>query len=444
MSRRFAGTLGAAVLLALAWLGVQWAETRWGEAPQPEGPPAVFRFDKASVVGFRVRRDDLDVQVRRHHDQWVVEGHDWRPNQTMIRRVAHQLHELDARTAPLSVGEEGVDYGLGAARVDVQLRDGREVAFEVGDANPSGVSYYLRPIPGDQVMVVQRAAVGFAFEPLEAYREDRLVQFEVDEVERLTATVDGRSLAIERTGERTWRMTEPVAQPASREQVRRMLGRLVALRASRFVADHPDDLAQWGLAPPRHRAEVHLSDGRVVDLRSGAQVTGTDRPSHYLYLAGDDAVYVTRLGWLDDFRLDLESYRDRVLVPFQAAEVQSFTVRRDGVEVTLHRVSEGWVDELGPFPGATPRRVVTSATRARATTFQPEAGLTGVITEVVLEVPQGRTRLQVACDGAGDGCVARADEGPLVGVSDELWEVVDDLFRERRRRLRDGDAPVTP
>ena len=100
MTRRFTGTLVAALLLAAVVLGVRWWEVGQGTATNPSQPPAVFRFDKGEVVGFRVVRDDLDLTVRREHGVWRALGRSWVPSAAVIRRVAHQLHELDARTAP--------------------------------------------------------------------------------------------------------------------------------------------------------------------------------------------------------------------------------------------------------------------------------------------------------------------------------------------------------
>ena len=439
MTRRFTGTLVAALLLAAVVLGVRWWEAGQGRATSPSQPPAVFRFDKGEVVGFRVMRDDLDLTVRREHGVWRALGRPWAPSAAVIRRVAHQLHELDARTAPLTTLDDPNRFGLGRATVHVYLRDGREVTFEVGDPTPRGVTYYLRPVPGDEVMVVQRAAVAFAFEPLSAFREDHLAMMDPAEVERVEAQVDGRHLAFDRASGTQWVMTAPVEQPASREQVRRILGRVAALRATAFV-DQPRDRAPYGLADRTDYVTVSTG-AAALTLWAGRVDDDVEPPRQYVYVAGDDVVAEVRAGWLDTLRRPLDEYRDEVIVKLLAHQVQGLRVTRGDEVVALRRTSDGWRDEHGAFPGRTPERVVKQATGVRATAFDADGHAPTFV--VSLSADDG-SDVRLRGRRVGEGLVVVDDAESAFEVSPALADAVDDLLREHRRRLRDPDAPVTP
>ena len=151
MIRRFRGTLLALGAL-LVVLGVAAAlELRPDRPPDEALPDEIFRFEKGDLVGFEVVRPDATIAVRKVDGVWKVDGQPWRPNKAMIRRVGHQLHDLDARADVVEASETAdlARYGLGpdAIRVTLTLADGRALAFAVGDPNPTSVSYYMRPLP---------------------------------------------------------------------------------------------------------------------------------------------------------------------------------------------------------------------------------------------------------------------------------------------------------
>ena len=81
--------------------------------------------------------------------KWWIEGTDWQAGLTMVNRIRHQLHNLEAR-AKVTREKDDLDlYGLGKGiRVELMLNSGKKIEFLAGDPNPTGVSYYIRPLPG--------------------------------------------------------------------------------------------------------------------------------------------------------------------------------------------------------------------------------------------------------------------------------------------------------
>ena len=147
--RRFRGS----VIAVLVFGGLLWAVGGGSDAPsdlEGDAPPRIFRFEKEDFVGVRIERPDRAIVLRRDADGgWSFADEDWRPSRSMVRRVAHQLHDLAARAEVVKNPESPEKYGLGedAIRVAVDLRDGSTIAFEVGDPNPTSVSWYMRPLP---------------------------------------------------------------------------------------------------------------------------------------------------------------------------------------------------------------------------------------------------------------------------------------------------------
>ena len=188
---------------------------------------------------------------------------------SMVNRVKHQLHDLTARATVVADAESPELYGLGANATTVLLtmRDGRELAFAAGDPNPSSVSYYIQPMPGEVVYTVKKSAVDYYSLTLSEFRERRFATFDSKDVTRFQATLlmpgAPASLDIESTGDREWQMHEPVAMAANDDRVRRLIGRVSALKARDFVelteGGRSARMTEFGLDAPR--ADITLSFG---------------------------------------------------------------------------------------------------------------------------------------------------------------------------------------
>jgi hypothetical protein len=475
--QRFRGTLLALAALLLVG-GVWWWLERDRPAPEAVLPDEVFRFDKEDLVAFEIDRPDGRLAMRREPSgDWTVQGESWRPNRAMIRRVAHQLHDLTARADVVDSAQDPGRYGLGEGAIQVGLTfaDGSTRRFVVGDPNPTGVSHYLQTLDGPtagRIYVVKKSASDFWRLPVESFREDRITSFDADEVERLDATVDGRELVIVRTEHRRYQQLVPLEQPASREEVRMMLGRVSALRVLEFIADQPSDLRGFGLEPPAHRIAVHLAGGSTVTLQVGPDQPGTDPPRRLVYLVEDEAVYAVKDGFLEAFRLTDDALRDRELVGKHEWEVTTLKVTVSGEEIVLSRTSDSWRWEDGQaVAGSTPKRVAGRAAELEALVFHDEAppalttGLEPPWATVELALQEGGTaRIELGARWEVDGPVLPPPPPPpgsteppppprpqrqgrqyarvgglVVEVEGSLAESIEDLAREHARK-RDRDA----
>lgn len=357
---RFRGAaIAAAVCLALAMVLVA---TRPSPEVRGEGQVPIFRFEREDVVGLSVVRPEGDaLRWRRGPDgEWVWEGSRWRPSQAAIRKVAHQLHALTARAPVASADADLTRYGLGSAatRVSLSLADGTVLAFEAGDPNPTGVSYYVRVLPDGPVYVVQKSALDLFHAPVASFREDRFASLDAADVDGIDAVVDGRHLVLQRSAPAAWEMTAPVVQAASREVVREILGRVAALRAEAFLLDGSDDLARYGLAEPRHRVAIARTSGPPISLEVGDPIPGTDPPRCAIRRVEDDAVYDARCGFLDAFRGPLDRFRNRRPLRRTEPELARLTVGAGDRRVAITRTADAWRWPSGAaVAGATPRRL---------------------------------------------------------------------------------------
>ena len=449
--RRFKGALAAALLL-LGLVAAVWI-SRLMEAEESfyEEPIRLFEFEKEDMVRVLIERPDSTIEFVLEDGVWVAVGQHWRPSRSMVRRLAHQIHDLSSR-ARVAEGEFRPElYGLSdqAVRVTMTLANGETIAFEAGDPNPTGVSHYIRPLPGDVVFVVKKAAVDYLKLSIERFREDKFAVLDSKDADLVRAVVDGRELEVRRTGERTWVMTKPIAQDASREKVRMMLGRVGALKAMEFVEDGPEDFTPYGLEPPQHTIEIGLSSGEKITIWLGNTIADTEPSQRYAYRLEDDSVYIVKDAMLEAYQEPIEEYRNRILIEGQEWDLTFLEVSYEGENLKITRTSDGWrwPDE-SPISGSTPKRVASRAAGLRAEEFferppenagfdQPYATLTLGFADHSRSIVLG-ARFEVENEERDEERqYATLDDSPLVyEVQGDLAEVVEDLFREYRHKVK--------
>lgn len=468
--KAFRGTLIAAGLLAA--VGAAYLVLAPDTAATVETGPRLFEFEKHELTRVSVKRPDGTTVVLVETDgKWTIEGTDFVAGRSMVNRVKHQLHDLTARATVVDDPEMAELYGLGdnAIEVELTLRGGREIRFRAGDPNPSSVSYYIQPLPGDTVYTVKKSAVDYYSLSLDEFRERRFAGFDSKDVTRYTARIglDGapESLDIEKVGERAWEMQAPRKMAASDDRVRRLLGRVSALKARDFIelGEGTPDLAQYGLDSPRVDLTITFASREPLHLLVGDNAESDNKLEElaYMMFSGDDTIYVARRGMLDEYTADIDEYRNRRVVRMAAADVVAVDAELrprpdndlEGSHGVRLRVGDWlWKDGV-PVPGSTPERVARQVAELEVEEFISEGasnsdyGLEEPVARVVLTNEEAEERVvrigalgEPRTDAEGRETARRyaSIEGdPAVYLVDErVLRVVDDLIREGNRKAK--------
>jgi hypothetical protein len=389
----FKGSILAGAALLLLWLGLHFMETE--ADPETEGlvikavATSLFRFEKQDVVRIEVRRPEDSLVLSSGSDGWTVEPGGFPASRSMVSRVKHQLHDLDARAQVIVDPDAFALYGLGpqAIEVSVSLRDGKVIRFAGGDPNPSSVSYYIRPLPGDVVYTVKKSALDFYSFTIDSFREPRFAIFDAKDVVRMEADLpQGKRLVFQREGESNWQMLEPLSMDAEADRVRALLGRVGALKAREFVREievgDDTDLGLYGLMDPVARIQISFGSRDPIDLRIGRNVSDKEDENHAYMMMGDGpSIYTARRGLLEDYTQDPQNLRNRAFMPLLADDLREIEIHLTEQEegdpagrVLLKLVSDSWKwDDGRPVPGSTPKRVAARLTGIRANGFVDDA-----------------------------------------------------------------------
>lgn len=435
----------------------------------------LFNFEKQELTRVEVVRPDGDTLVLAEQDgRWTIEGTGFVAGRSMVNRIKHQIHDLTARATVADTPETPELYGLGknAIHVKLTMRDGRLVEFLAGDPNPSGVSYYIQPLPGTQIYTVKKAALDYYSLDLNEFREHRFASFDSKDATRITARLDmpgaPERLSIEKTAEDWWELSEPVAMTANLDRVRRLMGRVSALKAQDFIEIEEADLARYGLDRPRADITVEFASREQLRVLVGADAPSTNKYEElaYVMVAGDSTVYVARRGLLEEFGQDPMELRNRKVVKLKAEDVVAVDAWLRAEEMgdpegsaSVRYAAELWVWKDGvPVPGSTPERVAERLAELDVEAFvddQPKAlatyGLADPLARVSLQDKDGGEKVvligspgEPEVDPEGNRREKRyaAIEGdPSVYLVDEgVFRVVQDMVREyNRKKERDED-----
>lgn len=455
--KRFAGAgiaLGALLLIGGAWLALSWSDADNSVGTET---PQVFTFEKEDLVGITIERPDETLKFTLGDDgEWAWVDRDWRPSSSMVRRVGHQTHDLMARATVAAPGNlEEYGFGDEAITITLGLTGNRTLRFQAGVPNPTSVSWYVRPLPGDTVYVVKKSAVDYWRMGVEEFREDRFAALDADDAVTIDATVDGRTVAFKRLDERRWRQTAPIEQAADLQRVRTMLGRTAALRTSTFVEDKPQDLAQYGLAEPKHTVKIGLEGGGSITLKVGDIILGTEPQERFIYRVEDDAVYQARDGFLGAFVRTEDEYRDTRILYIDRDRVRQYTVRSAEYEpIPVRRTPDGWRwPDDAPINGMTPARLSADLTDPRAASFIDGAeelgqyGLAEPRRSVVVDLDDEESVTLLLGDTFEDTSLTPpeprqylmiAGDAVVYVVSPKIDERVSDLLNEYGKKL-EGD-----
>lgn len=473
--KAFRGTILAALALVALAVVVFLVKPDLLSGDAETGPPRIFEFEKHEVVKVEVVKPGEGPVVLVEKDgQWTIEGTGFEAGRSMVNRVKHQLHDLTARATVVDAPDAPELYGLGdnAINVSITLRDGETLGFLAGDPNPSSVSYYIQPFGEDRVYTVKKSAVDYYSLTLDEFRERRFATFDSKDVNRFSAalSLDGApaALDVERTGDRQWQLHKPVEMAANDDRVRRLIGRVNALKARDFVevpaAERDARLAEMGLDDPR--ADITLSFGSRAPLRVRV---GMDAPSEnrfeelaYMLLDDEATVYVARRGMLDEFTQDPAELRNRRVVEMKSADVVAVdaVLVADGDddlagEHGVRFAAERWFWADGvPFAGSTAERVARSLSDLEVDVFVDDdpSGLVGYgleppVARIVLSDEDGNekavrigTEGEPMVDPEGNArprrYVSIEGEASVYLVGERVLSVVKDLVREGNRKAK--------
>jgi hypothetical protein len=180
-----------------------------------------------------------------------------------------------------------------------------------------------------------------------ALRDKTILRYDHERITRLELLSAENRTVITRTGPRQYRLEQPVNAAGDSEAIAHLLWELKNLKAKDFTAETSDDLATYGLAPPRFQitlweeaadpaqdVQQHtLHFGNAASDAQGMYVRVAAHPTVYLV----DSLAAQRLMDMTAFEL-----RNKKIFAFDTETIQKIRVQYPTSTLTLERSGNTW------------------------------------------------------------------------------------------------------
>jgi hypothetical protein len=289
----------------------------------------LFSVVKDSVAELQVRSGAEDYTIVRSASGWDVVRPLAVPAKTdEVERLLGRVLEL-RKTETIGRPTVGLaDFGLGPARVAVSLWTRGHVPVTTvlfGDRNPARDQVYVM-LTSDSAICLVGADVLYSIEKkLFDLRDRDLCGFERDRIAKLEVTVGPAApVVLKRTADYQWSILSPVQARARRQEVDRLLDKLVYSKADEIAAEEAPALKTYGLDPAQVRVGVWDRDDNMTILLVGKPTGRND--TYFAKRADRRAVYVVGQTVWECTNRPLAALRDTLLAEFDQENVNSLKV----------------------------------------------------------------------------------------------------------------------
>jgi len=180
---------------------------------------------------------------------------------------------------------------------------------------------------------------------LKQWRQRTLAPFADGSVRRVTLRRDGEEIVLTSQDGR-WTLESPVTGRAGPGSAVRLARTISRSQVQGFVADHPKDLAKYGLDKPRYELEVEVAtavdETETHRLRVG-NAQGLGEQEYFAMYNDVPAVFTLPTRGLVELRAEVDSWRDARLTTTDRVDVERVALTRgDTATVSFVRDGDAW------------------------------------------------------------------------------------------------------
>lgn len=318
-------------------------------ARQPsEETVKLYQVKPDDITRIQLRYPDREIElVRGAGGKWTIA----KPvradaDQTTANNLARAISECEVKKTVEQKPADLTPFGLAKpeAVVTITTRDkGALPGIEVGRTTPVGFSAYIKTTDKPAVLLTSSAFPPGMKKTLSDLRDRELMTFKVDDVRKIDLEREGLPTVELDKNDGKWSVVKPARYAADPTQVRQLLSGLANARVADFINDYPASVTQFGLERPR--LSVAVSTGKIgqdESLLFGAKQTEAGQDGIYVRRGERTGVYSVHQYVMDGVDKSVFELRDKTVLSFDSAEVQSVAVSGGSKSFSLRRAGGKW------------------------------------------------------------------------------------------------------
>ena len=309
-----------------------------------------FRMIPERVREVEVDRGDLSLRcIQEDEENWRMQRPDpVAADASAIKRLLAGLESL-TKQAVITAGEmtsRGVrwaDYGLDPPAAVIRLAgQGPVWQLDVGGVSPTGDGVYVRVAGMDAVLRVETNLLTWIPVHSSDWRDRRVFQMRMPDVERLEFRRPGGDIRLVRTKTSEWNLLQPVGSRGDRIFVEGLLQSVLDMQVVDFIQDS-GGVTAYGFEEANLEIELegkHRSPS-VQTLRIGRNPSESpDRV--YASLSHQPYVFTVSTQVVSQLLTPVLSFRDRRLTSLATEDISSVRVRWGDRKLEFIKESDTW------------------------------------------------------------------------------------------------------
>ena len=297
-------------------------------------------FEKDSVKTIYFKKPEQTIVLRKEDDGiWhIVKPIEAKADVSQVNSMLNTLANARIERVVADSTSNFAAFGLQPPKAVVVLeyKNGKKDSIMIGDRNATRSYTYVRVNDSPKVLLSTSSMAVTADKTLYNLRNKKVLEFNKDDVKKLTVVVKGTKYEVEKRNGK-WYLLTPVTRLADTDEVAKILDRLYVETAKEFVAEKADDLRKYGLDHPQYSIEIVLKPNDAKKkLLIGKQADGDN---YYVKDEARDPVMKIGKFLVDALPKNLFEISDKHVLHFNRNAITQVVLSYSDTTITIKKDS---------------------------------------------------------------------------------------------------------
>jgi hypothetical protein len=222
------------------------------------------------------------------------------------------------------------DFGLKepTLAVEATVKDvAAPTVLHIGARTPTMSGYYAREGEQSKVLMVPTSLHSKFDKTVFSLRDKTVLALEQSQVKRVEVHQGDQLIAVESEGDKGWKMVAPLEAKADKTKANDLISAINGAKVKEFLEEAPQDLAKYGLNPPRWRLTFLIGDDRAEkSLLLGDEDTAKGGVN--AKRGAMDNVFLVETKLLEKLPKEASDWRDRAIMAVKRDDMEQLEIRQ--------------------------------------------------------------------------------------------------------------------